>query len=187
MNRKNLFVLFIILVATAVFTRALPYLLHFDAMFFQPIMAMGIFSISTFRKEKTAILVPLAAMLVSDLVIELVKPGLGFYTGQSLNYLFLALSVGLSYFFNSKKSAEVTWAVIIVPFCYFLLSNGAMVFATHGDSPALYSRDLNGLMTSYAAAFPFFLKDLTSTALFAALFFGVYRYLVAKQYIKAWA
>jgi hypothetical protein len=186
MNRRNIFVLFLILVASAVLTRVLPYIFNFEAMFFQPILAMGIFSITTFRKEKTAILVPLAALLVSDLVIELVKPGFGFYTGQSLNYLFLALAISISYFFKGTKSAHVTWAVILVPFAYYLLSNGVMVFAAHGDAP-LYSKDFSGLIKSYTAAFPFFVKDLTSTAIFASLFFGVYRYLVAKQYIKAWA
>jgi hypothetical protein len=186
MNRKNIFVLFLILVAAAVITRVLPYIFNFEAVFFQPILAMGIFSITTFRKEKASILVPLAALLVSDLVIELVKPGFGFYTGQALNYLFLALAVSISYFFKPTKSMSVAWAVILVPFAYYLVSNGVMVFAAHGDAP-LYAKNFNGLIASYTAAFPFFVKDLASTALFCALFFGVYRYLVAKQYIKAWA
>lgn len=188
MNRKNHFVLFSILVAVAVITRSLPYLFHFDALFFQPVMAMGIFSITIFKKDKAAILVPLLAMLVGDLVIEMVKPGTGFYPGQAINYLFLALAVSLSYFFRASHSVQVTAAAVAVPLAYYLLSNAAMVFISNdGGYPPMYTKDMNGLMNSYVAGFPFFLKDIVSTALFSALFFGVYRNLVAKGYIRAWA
>ncbi|MBL7728246.1 MAG: hypothetical protein JNM68_11185 [Dinghuibacter sp.] len=185
MNRKSLFILFLVLVAAAVFTRVLPYLLQFDAVFFQPIMAIGIFSITTFRKEKTSILVPLAALLLSDLVIEIAQPGMGFYSGQAINYLLMAVSIGFAYFFNGKKSVQVAGAAVLVPFVYYLLSNGLMVFAPHANP--FYTRDISGMFASLDAGFPFFLKDLVSTALFSAVFFGVYRYLVAKNYIKAWA
>lgn len=177
--------MFLVLTAAAVFTRVLPYLFNFDAVFFQPIMAIGIFSITMFRKEKTAILVPLAALLLSDLVIEIAQPGMGFYSGQAINYLFMALAVAVSWFFNGKKSIQVAGAAILVPFVYYILSNGLMVFAPH--STPFYTRDISGMFASLDAGFPFFLKDLVSTALFSALFFGVYRYLVAKNYIKALA
>lgn len=188
MNRKNHLVLFSILVAVAVVTRSLPYLFHFDALFFQPVMAMGIFSITIFRKDKTAILVPLLAMLAGDLVIEIVKPGTGFYTGQATIYLYLAISVAAAYFFKAGNSMHITLAALVVPIVFFLLSNGIPVFISLGDAyPSTYPRNINGLMLSYEAGYPFLLKDIVSTALFSALFFGIYRNLVAKGYIKAWA
>lgn len=188
MNRKNHFVLFSILVVIAVITRSLPYLFHFEAIFFQPVMAMGIFSITIFKKDKLALLVPLAAMLVGDLVIEMVQPGLGFYPGQVVNYLFLALAVSLSYFFKANDSMQITFAALVVPVVFFLLSNGIPVFFPPDNGfPSTYTKDFKGLMASYTAGFPFFLKDIVSTALFSALFFGVYRNLVAKGYIRAWA
>lgn len=188
MNRKNHFVLFSILVAIAVITRSLPYLLNFDALFFQPVMAMGIFSITLFKKDKLALLVPLAALLVSDLVIDMVKPGYGFYGGQAMIYLYMAIAVCFSYFFKASESMQITVAALVVPVVFFLLSNGLPVFVTIGDGfPSTYPRNLNGLMLSYEAGFPFLLKDIVSTASFSALFFGAYRTLVAKGYIKAWA
>lgn len=188
MNRKNHFVLFSILVAVAVITRSLPYLFHFDALFFQPVMAMGIFSITIFKKDKASILVPMLALLVSDLVIEMVKPGTGFYTGQATIYLYMAISVAAAYFFKAGNSLHVTLAALVVPIIFFLLSNGIPVFFSQGNAyPSVYPRNINGLLLSYEAGYPFLLKDIVSTALFSALFFGIYRNLVAKGYMRAWA
>jgi hypothetical protein len=186
MNRKHLFILFSIIVATAVITRIIPYVFGFSPFFFQPVMAIGIFGISVFRKEKTAILIPLAALLLSDLAIEMLSPGSGFYEGQAFNYLCMGIALGFSYFFNSEKSAHITAAAVVVPFIFYVLSNSLMVFASHGGS-SMYPKSLSGVFASLDAGFPFFLKDIYCTAFFCAVFFGVYRYLVARRLIKAWS
>jgi len=59
-------------------------------------------------------------------------------------------------------------AVLVAPTSFFLLTN----FAAWVGSP-LYPQTVAGLGMSYVAGLPFYRNDLISTALFAALAFGV--------------
>jgi hypothetical protein len=176
MNKKQIATGAFYMILAAAIIRLVPYIFPMENNFIQPVMAMGIFSISVFRKNWFAAWLPLAALLMGDLLIEAIKPGFGFYEGQVANYACLFGAMLLSYFVKPFSSRSVALGVFLVPTLYYIISN-YMVWQGSG----LYAPTNAGLMQSYAIGFPHYLKDLASTALFSALLFGIYNFVLQKN------
>jgi hypothetical protein len=179
MNQKQITNYVLIMILAAAVLRLFPYLVTMEENFVQPIFAMGIFGISVFRKRWYAALIPLAAMLLSDVLIELVRPGAGFYTGMAENYACIIVSVSFAYFIKPASSRQVTLAALVVPTVFFLISNYFM-----WQNSGMYAKNAAGLLTCYEMALPFYMKDLVSTALFSGLLFGIYNFVLQRNAVK---
>jgi hypothetical protein len=128
---------------------------------FTPIGALALFAGAQFDDKRRAFLVPLAAMLLSDSII-------GFHNQMPVIYAAFTAIVAIGFLLKRKTTAlRVTAASVLAATFFFIVSN-LSVWAFDG----LYPLTLQGLITCYVAAIPFFQNWLAGTVLYAAVLFG---------------
>ncbi len=128
---------------------------------FSPIAAMALFSGAYLPRRGLAFVAPIAALLVSDLV-------LGLYGQMWVVYGSMALVVYLGWLLSAKRTAgRVAVAAVGGSVLFYLLTNFG-VWAL-GD---MYPKTLAGLAACYTAAIPFFQNTLAGDLFFSAILFG---------------
>ncbi len=170
MKHNQKLTIFIVLIIVAALYRIVPG----RPFGFEPMIAMAIFGGAVIKDKKWAFAVPLAAMLLSDLLYEsLTRAGVvnmpGFYEGQWLNYLLLA---GITFFGIAMKRINVTnvaVAAVAAPLVYFAISNTAVWYAGGG-----WARPITwaGYQQAMADGVPFLKWSLVSSVVFCGVFFG---------------
>lgn len=154
----------IIAITSLIFTAALLRLLP-HAPNFSPIGAIALFGGAYLSRKSLAYIIPLAAMLVSDLF-------LGFYGPEMLiTYGAFAASI----FIGTLLRKNITWYNMLIgsvasSVVFFLITNFALFYPS-SISP-LYSHDLSGIISSYIAGVPFFQNTLVSDLFFNCILFG---------------
>ena len=144
------------LVLTAALLRIVPHPPNFA-----PVMAMGLFAGALLPNRWLALAAPLAALLISDVV-------LGFYEGMWAVYLAMMLATAIGFLLREGRTPlRIAGATLVGSVIFFVFTNAALW--AFGD---LYPRTVEGLAACYAAAIPFFANSLAGDALFAALLFG---------------
>ncbi len=129
---------------------------------FTPIGAMALFSGAYLgRRGAIALVAPLGALLLSDLV-------LGFYRGMPTVYFSVALIVLLGGMALKRVSPiRVGAAAIASSVLFFVITNlGMWLFS------GIYPRTLAGFEACYVAAIPFFQNTLAGDLFFSGLLFG---------------
>lgn len=124
------------------------------------------------RRPLRQLWIPVAALAVTDYYLTAVFYSYPFHiSGYLLTWAWYAAVIVLGYILLSRKTtvARVGAGVLIAPTSFFLITNFAAWFA----QPQIYPRDLAGLSLSYAAGLPFYRNDVLSTAIVAALAFGL--------------
>jgi len=145
-----------LIIIAAVGLRLVPHMPNFA-----PIGAMALFG-GAYLDKRLAILLPLAAMLVSDFFI-------GFYSPVvmlSVYGSFVLVGLMGMQLRNRKNPKNVTLAAITSSILFFLITNFAVWAA------GSYSRGLEGLLASYIAGIPFFRGTLLGDLFYTVLFFG---------------
>lgn len=166
MSKPRLMVL-VGMIAAAAFSRLIPHPYNFA-----PITAMALFGGAHFSDKRKAFLVPLLAMLLSDLI-------LGWHATMPFVYLSFALIVLMGRQLVEHKSVvRIAGATLASSALFFLITNFG-VWAVE----SLYPKTAVGLMTCYAAALPFFQMTLLGDALYTAALFGVFA--LANKWIPA--
>jgi len=114
-----------------------------------PIAAMALFAGAHFDDRRLALLVPLVAMLISDIV-------LGLHSSMFLVYLAFMGTVAIGFWVKRNRSVlNITCAALISSMLFFLLTNfGAWM------SLDIYPKTIEGLGAAYAAGIPFFRNTL---------------------------
>jgi predicted small integral membrane protein len=159
-NRKNMnkprFTVLAGIILAAAASRLIPHPPNFT-----PVAALALFGGASFASKRVALLVPLAAMFLSDLVL-----GLSLIT--PVVYGSFALIVGLGLWLRRRKSfSRVAFAAIASALLFFVLTNFG-VWALGSWYPKTWA----GLADCYVAAIPFFRNTLASSLLYSALLFG---------------
>jgi len=170
-NNKAMLVSFSSLVAFLVLARIIPHPPNFT-----PVLGMAIFAPFLFRDLFVAIALPLAAMVISNLI-------LGFHSSMFWVFLSIALITALAHWAKMHTPTLMKTAGMVVgaTFSFYLITNFA-VWAMDG----LYPMTPEGLMTSYIAAIPFYGNTLASTAIFSALFFGLAKWAEKNNLLAAY-
>jgi hypothetical protein len=128
---------------------------------FTPIAAMALFSGAYLPRRALAFAAPLAALLLSDLV-------LGFYPGIAFVYGSVALTVLIGWAISARRSTlRIAGGAIAGSVLFYVLTNFGTWLTT-----GMYPRTLEGLAACYLAAIPFFQNTLAGDLLFSALLFG---------------
>ena len=139
---------------------------------FTPIAAIALFG-GVYFSRKTALFLPIAAMLVSDIFI-------GFYDFKIMTavYASFLFSVLLGFWIKKhKKWQTIAGGAVLSALLFFLITN----FAVWAFSP-LYAKTFFGLIQSYVMALPFFKNSLLGDIFYVSVFFGAYE--MAGAYIK---
>ncbi|MEM8526453.1 MAG: DUF6580 family putative transport protein [Bacteroidota bacterium] len=169
-------------ISAIIIVAALSRLLFVMIPNFSPIGAIALFGAAYFSKKYLAFLIPLAAMWMSDLIINnMVYPRLfpEYYDGAFAwgvswwVYGAFALTVVVGFLLLKKVSFKnVALASITTAIAFFLITNFG-VWA----SGMMYPKTASGLLLCYGAAIPFFWNTLLSNLIFAAVLFGGYELL----------
>ena len=128
---------------------------------FTPVAAIALFGGACLHSRLASLLVPLAALFVSDLV-------LGFYPHMAAVYAGFALTVMLGWLLAARRTpVRIAGAALASSVLFFVLTNlDIWAFTSH------YPKTWAGLVECYTAALPFFRNSLLSDALFTTLLFG---------------
>jgi hypothetical protein len=166
MNRPRFWFL-TVLVLLAATSRLIPHPPNFA-----PIAAVALFGGATFQR-RTAFLIPLAALLMSDLILHLTylaswQPNWGFYQGQWVVYACSLASVFLGSLIRRRRTVlSIAIATVAGSVLFFLVTNFA-VWA----SGTMYPRTAPGLLFCYEMALPFFRSTLAGDIVYSAVLFG---------------
>ena len=168
-----------IIILLAAFTRIMPHPPNFS-----PMAAIGLFGAAHFAKKWQAFLIPLIGIWISDLVINNFVYSshssnfVWFYGGfywQYISYIFIIFA-GL-FIFNKGISVTNTLGGMVSSSGIFFLFSNFGVWA----GGAMYTKNISGLITCYAAGIPFIHNTIISDALFTTVLFGTY-YLLQTEY-----
>lgn len=128
---------------------------------FSPIDAMALFSGAYFGRRALALLAPLAALLLSDLV-------LGFYSGMLFQYAAVVVIVLIGSLALSRIGVlRLAVGAVASSVVFFAVSNLGVWLAS-----GMYAHTLVGLGACYLAAIPFFQNTLAGDLFYTALLFG---------------
>jgi len=135
---------------------------------FSPVIAIALFAGMIIPERRQSFIIPLMALLLSDVIIHILYlqgafPYAGFYEGQWVNYLLLLLMTGLGWWLKGRRTVNLLVAAVAAPTIYFLLSNLSVWIGSDG---VYYSKDLDGLISCYTLALPFYKNTLLATVLF---------------------
>jgi hypothetical protein len=163
------------LVLLAAFSRLLPHPNNFTA-----IGALAIFAAMNMPNKWLSALLPLAAMFISDLVINNVVYAAYSPTFVWLSEGFVWIYLGVfahtvSAWVTSGRSKVVSSAAssVLGAVLFFLLSNYGVWVGS-----GIYPASQQGLLLCYTAALPFFGNMLLGNLFFCALLFGVHYFLL---------
>lgn len=137
-----------------------------------PIAAMALFGGAYFSNRAAAYVVPLAAVVLSDLI-------LGFHSTMPFVYAsFLLIVLIGSRLRRQKNVSAVAGASLVSSVLFFLVTNfGVWLTGT------LYPRTWAGLAAAYVAALPFFRNTVLGDLSYVAVLFGGFALL--ERYLPA--
>lgn len=183
-NKSNLIVLFILILAAALYR-----VWDGRPWGFAPQIAMALFAGSVSRDKRFAFLFPVLSMLISDalyqvLYVQGLTPIKGFYSGQWLNYLLIASITFIGFFINKNKISRIMVGSLAGAVFYFIASNFLTWIGGGLDiNNQPYPKTVEGFISCYVAAIPFFKWSVVSTFIFNGIFFGGY-YLLGRTVLK---
>ena len=162
-NMNRLIIAAIIIFAA--FTRIMPHPPNFT-----PIIAMGLFGGAYLKDKMWALLLPVVAMLLADIFI-------GFHATMIWVYgsLIIITTIG----FLLKRGVTLQNGAIATiggSLLFFLITNfGVWASGSYGYT-------LNGFISCYLLAIPFFGYSLISTLIFSVIIETIYRFYQKKPY-----
>ncbi len=154
-------ILFILtLILFAAFSRLIPH-----APNFTPVISIALFA-GAYLKKGFAFLVPIAALLVSDLII-------GFYSLGSMATVYgtMLLIVAVGLILEKKVSAGKLLGLSLAGVTIFFITTNFAVWMIPGS---MYPMTPAGLAECYVMAIPFFGNMVLSTLFYSAVLFGSY-------------
>ena len=158
LNKKQLVIILFVVIAAIL--RLLPHLPNVT-----PITAMALFSGVYFTNKNLAYIVPLLAMVLSDIF-------LGF---SGITIFVYAAFILVSYIGLSSKKVSIK-TILISSISFFVITNfGVWLIG--------YPKTLNGLMECYTLAIPFFRNSLLGDFFFAGVMYYGFEF-VSKKYLK---
>ncbi len=159
MNRNENFLIGFVLLA--VWFRLIPHPPNVA-----PITALALFSGASFRNKWFSIVFPLIAMLLSDIVLGFSTISLWVYSAFILITMF------------SWVTKELKWtSVLISSLIFFIVSNfGVWVLS--------YPHTIEGLITCYTMAIPFFGYSILGDMAWSLFLFGLYETIKQNIFVK---
>jgi len=166
MNKTKLFIVLAIIGVAALF-RFLPHPPNFV-----PLTAIALFAGAYITDKRLAFLIPIGAMFISDAII-------GFHNTMLFVYASLIAMVGIGMLLqNRKRVAPIAIAAISGSILFFIVTNfGVWAMGT------MYPKTIEGLISCYVAAIPFFRNALAGDIIYVTLLFGSFA--LAQRWVPA--
>ncbi len=152
-------------VVLAALSRVLPHPYNFT-----PIGAIALFGGTYLSNKKTAFIIPLAVLLFTDLLLQMLNPGYAFYKGWIWVYGSFALIIPLGFYLRKKVTGQnIAIASLAGSLIFFVVTNFGMWVAS-----GFYPLTAAGLADCYIKAIPFFGGTMMGDLFYNAVLFGVY-------------
>jgi hypothetical protein len=151
----------IIFIGIGVALRLLPHPPNFT-----PIAAIALFG-GVYLSKKLAFVLPLIAMIISDMFIGVYDQKLMLFVYGSF---ILCVFIGF-WLKNNKKWYTVLGASILGAVSFFIITN----FAVWAFTP-WYAKDFSGILQCYLMALPFLKNTLSGDLFYVVIFFGGYEF-----------
>ena len=131
---------------------------------FAPILAIALFG-GTYLNRKTALWVPMSALIISDLFLGTYSPILMLFVYAST---LASCLLGL-WLRNHKNVLNIVGISLVSAVIFYLFSNfGVWIM------PSGYPHNWAGLIECYLMAIPFLKNSVASNLIYTAVFFGAY-------------
>ncbi len=128
-----------------------------------PVTALALFA-AVHLDRRTAFLVPLAAMFLSDIF-------LGFHNDMLWVYGSFVAIVFIGFWLRNHRSFTATvGATLAGSLLFYILTNFGMWMAT----PSMYAHTFDGLIECYVAGIPFFRNSLLGDLGYVGVLFGLF-------------
>lgn len=173
-----------LLIVAAAFTRLFPHPPNFTAL-----GAMAIFGGSVIKDKKLAFMLPLSALFLSDVCLQLFTSTKGFYGAtQFFVYASFLIITALASLMQKRSIANIALAAIWSSAIFFIISNLGVWASSN-----FYPKSFAGLAACYAAAIPFYkneffgnfiLNSIISTAFYSILMFAAYSIVERKTVLQ---
>lgn len=155
------------MIVLAALSRLLPHPPNFS-----PVEAMALFGGAYFANRAWAIVVPLIAMVLSDIGLGLMFGGSYMSYVASLSfwsvYVCIALSTVLGFGLRGKvNGANVLGYSLVGSVLFFVVTNFTTWFGS-----TMYPQTGSGLVAAYVAGIPFFKWTVLGTLFYSAVMFG---------------
>ena len=135
---------------------------------FTPIAAMALFGGVYFSDKRLAFIIPLLAMFISDVALELIT-GWGFHNTIVYVYVaFILTSIIGLYVKRNTTASSILGASVLSSLLFFIITNFGVWAATGMLGGAA------GLGTTYGLGIPFFAPTVLGDLFFNALLFGAF-------------
>ncbi|MBL7884823.1 MAG: hypothetical protein JNL69_12190 [Bacteroidia bacterium] len=158
---RFLFITAIILVASI--TRVFPHIPNFT-----PIAAMALFGGVYYSNKTMAFIMPLLAMAVSDILLE-ITTGWGFHNTMVYVYVSFILTTIIGLIIREKVGIKsVALGSIASSVLFFIITNFGVWAAGN------FAGGLSGLNTTYMLGIPFFGPTLAGDLFFNSILFGLF-------------
>lgn len=137
---------------------------------------MTLFAAAYLPNRRWSLLLPLAAMFLSDVVLYATKDVA--YREQAVsNMLFVYSTFAVIALLGQSLRQRVTIGRVIGTTLagsavFFLITNFGAWLSLSATEPAMYSRTLSGLMNCYIAGVPFFRGTFVGDLVYSAVLFG---------------
>lgn len=172
------FITAVLLILFAAFSRLIPHPANFT-----PVAAIALFS-GVYLEKKYFFIIPVVAMLLSDLIIGFHSTMIWVYgsfvvialVGLWLKSHLPARPSGGSASQAGKKPAYILGTTLFSSVLFFIVTNFG-VWTT-----GFYGYTFSGLVECYTMAIPFFRNTIGGDLLYVALMFGIYE--LVTRYVK---
>jgi hypothetical protein len=152
----------IALLIIGIIFRFIPHLANFT-----PILAIALFG-GVYLNKKHAVVIPLALMILTDIF-------LGLHNTIVFTWGSILLISALGMLIRKRKSVEnITLSALSSAVVFFVITNFGVWLM------GWYPRTLNGLISCYTLAIPFFRTTILSTLVFSIGLFGIYELIARK-------
>ena len=154
---RFIFVITAVLIAAA--SRLIPHPPNFT-----PIAAMALFCAGNCTNKYSAFIIPLVAMLLSDLLIGFHNTLIPVY----VSFIFTVM-IGFVVLRNKVKLSSLFTASIMSSVLFFIITNFGVWF-----QGSLYPKNIAGITECFMLAIPFFKNTLLGDMFFSAILFGTF-------------
>lgn len=171
MNKRILFDS-VIVIAVAVLYRLFPHIPNVA-----PITALALYS-GVYLDKKVALILPLTIMLISDLFV-------GFHQTMLFVYGSFVITSVIGVWLKMHQSLRnIVGATVLSSVLFFIITNLGVWLEGQ-----MYMRTMEGLITCYYMALPFFRNTFLGDLMYVGMFFGVHAvikgYFIQKKVINA--
>lgn len=152
----------VIFISIGIFSRLIPHMPNFS-----PLVAVALFS-GVYWNKKYGFLLPLGIYVISDMIIGL--HDVVIFTWSSILVIYF-----IGTYVRRRSISSTIIYTLISSVLFFIITNFGVWLA------GWYPHTVEGFISCYVMALPFFRTSLLANLLFVGVLFGVYEYFLSKK------